>query len=344
MNAHLPRRAVLAALPGLALAAATRESFADRVYVPTQLPMSVSDLAKIGDDENAVMDALTYLMWRAPSMQDVVRVAPVGQKLQADNINYKTYSVPYADGGPFGIQPTTDPELAALTDKLAVLFTCEFINSVGGVFANAINPEALSNLLGKTANSDAAYRLSNAVYLGLLLQTKADPRPGAQTFFQAKLMLPPRGPALAEFLTSDAFIQVVLARPPELARRELCVDRYKLKRLGAGSLESVDKRWSAPDLKGSVFPLAVQDPWPPNYFAKLYADRVKPMAPLVGLAMNAVTSVDVGKRCHMHALAHKCNNNTMVDVRGDAVWQVLVQKAAPLGLLGHPNYPDGVNP
>ncbi len=147
------------------------------------------------------------------------------------------------------------------------------------------------------------------------------------------------GPELAELMVSDGFIITVLARPLEAARHELLVMRYKLQRLSPDALPRVLARWRAPELGKTVFPLATRDPWPPNYLYELYKEKKRPMQSLIQRAMNVATTVKVGKHCRV--LRRKCDP-VYGELHGEAVWDMLIDKAGPLGLLANPQYPPGL--
>jgi hypothetical protein len=121
------RRQILAAAAGgFAVALVPRMARADRVFVPQQLPMSLADLLAISDDETAVMDALTYMLWRAPSMAGMVAQVSI-PPIQ------RTYKTGFDGSGPQGFEVDAGV-LGAWNDRLAVLFACDIVADAGGEF------------------------------------------------------------------------------------------------------------------------------------------------------------------------------------------------------------------
>ena len=284
--------------------------------------MTLEDLDRISIDDNAVIDALTYLLWRAPSIAPLVDAAGgFGPKFPSCPAKHLTgsYCVTFRDFGPYAVQPFTDHPRAMSTDLYAVFFTYDYISKLGGAFAGAFNSvdQMLAHLI-LSQGPDTAYQ-SEVTMDTLLNYTQGQAAPGAPTFHDYHNNAGYWGPELARLAMSEGFIRnkkLLSVVDPLLTKRSLMITLYKLLLLEDNGRD-VARRWNMPDLSGTVFPLAANADFPENYLRNMLKGE-NPMKPIVDGAVRR---------------------------NSDAVWRFIAGAATySPSVLGHPNYPRGFDP
>jgi hypothetical protein len=335
MTGALTRRAVMAG--GLAAALAPRAS----AQVPYPLSQeTLEDLLEIDEDENAVMDALTYMLWRAPSMKGMVNKVSFGPMHEET-----LYKVWYTGVAPYSFEAPTTPPYSDFNDKLAVLFATKVAMTIDA-FAGQINPAAVNQGIAQLTASAEARFLSNDTYENLLWATVPAFKRNAIPFGR---YLPPDygwGAKLAALMLEPKsnFFTTISLYPRERGRQVARLGLHKLKLLAPALVAGVVKRWGAPDLQGSVFPLAAQDAWPPNYYVKL-ASLTNPLQSIVSRAASA-SRIGSHRKCHGYDAGGipvtSCSDEDY-GIYGESVWDMLRDHAAPAGLLiWGLHYPEGV--
>jgi hypothetical protein len=336
MTGALTRRAVIAG--GLSAALAPRAS----AQVPYPLSQeTMEDLLEIDEDENAVMDALTYMLWRAPAMKGMVNKVSFGP--MHEETPYKVWHSGFA---PYSFEAPTTPPYSDFNDKLAVLFATKVAATLDA-FAVQINSLAVDQGIAKLTTSAEAQFLSNDTYENLLWATVPALKRTAIPFGR---YLPPDygwGPKLAALMLerNSKFFTAVSLFPTERGRQVARLGLHKLKLLAPAMVPDVVKRWGAPDLQGTVFPLAAQDPWPPNYYVKL-AGLENPLQSIVSRAASA-SRIGSHRKCQgLNAGGIPVTSCSDEDygIYGETVWDMLRDHASPAGLIlwGNLFYPEGV--
>jgi hypothetical protein len=373
------RRSFLTGLIPIAIASSIPGSLKAISAVPTYAPqaipkspgMSLDSLVNVGDDDGAVMEALTYLLWRTPVLKTVVDVAypppspppddsgsvirsnmqrvtifrsPTCCEFSEQARGVRGYNVSY-NVRPFDVQQPTDATSVEVLNRLCVLFVCQYLqNSGDGAFNGAFNIPYLASSLKSLVRTTAGVQVSTTVYDFLLSQTVVGD-PSNHVVFSEYLRDPQYwGSQLAALAVSQPFIDVTTIQDPLAARRKLDLMLYKIKRMGT-TQDSVLKRWMAPDLKGTQFALAATDPWPVNYFEKLETGGTPPMKPILDRALKQQTSANV-QHCIYSSYdpSPNCNQTKNVSIRSEVVWRFLKTHAAPAGLMANPQYPKGLDP
>jgi hypothetical protein len=326
--------------------------FGDQVISPQPLPLTLKDLDAIVDDDNAVLDALTSWLDHAPSQAPIFKAACVasGGGFLTNRFPYRvTYQriVPYLydasinNANPFDF---SDP-ISALNDRLAQWFAYDYIGKAGGALNGAINAQAATKGLETLTTNTEVIKLSERMYRTMLYDTRSRDVPGAPAFFDFVRNAAVWAPQLAALATSNGYIkriELLAMLDPTLARRTLNFTRYKLRLLSPAAEKMVVDRWMAPDLQGTVFPLAAKDSWPENYYVRLHRRPDNPVGSLLRSATNKVTRVELVHS--QFTYWRPIDSRETVYVQGEDVWRFVATQAARAGLFASPKYPKGFKP
>jgi hypothetical protein len=294
MKRRLTRRSLLAAAPGAAacLVAAPRPVRAEA--------LSMDALLAINDDDNAVIDVLTAYMWNSPGL---VAQANLSNILDwGHHVNsvppQRTYGVDFAPPG-FVIPYNVDRNFDTYNSQMALLFACIDAAEARQDVSDFVNIANATTALKNNARVPLAQEISDVAYRELLLLSRPKDHPGAPLLTEYS---GDWGGRLVETLQDKYFINQVLSRKDQsLARRNLSLQRYKLRRLLNPDIwpmlwPIVARKWRSYDLAQTVFPLAANDPWPPNYYDVMVQTSQTPLKPLVN-ALLATHTTGSHKEC-----------------------------------------------